>query len=119
MSAVSSTSAVDLSVEVGGLHLRNPIMPASGTFAEGLEKVMDFNNLGAVVTKTITRELRAGNPLPRVVEQPSGLINAIGIPSKGVRYFIENTIPYYAHYDNPIGGLDLRADRRRFRRFGC
>jgi dihydroorotate dehydrogenase (NAD+) catalytic subunit len=79
---------IDLSVDVGGLKLRNPVMPASGTFAEGLDKVIDFNRLGAFVTKTVTRELRAGNPLPRVVERPGSLINAIGIPSKGVPHFI-------------------------------
>jgi dihydroorotate dehydrogenase (NAD+) catalytic subunit len=95
-------SDVDLSVRVGGLTLRNPVMPASGTFAEGLEKVMDFNRLGAFVTKTITRELRQGNPLPRVVERPGGLINAIGIPSKGVPHFINETIPHYAGFDVPL-----------------
>jgi dihydroorotate dehydrogenase (NAD+) catalytic subunit len=99
---VSRTTAVDLSVRVGGLTLRNPVMPASGTFAEGLERVMDFNRLGAIVTKTITRELRVGNPLPRVVEQPDGLINAIGIPSKGVPHFIEETMPLYTPYDTPL-----------------
>lgn len=93
---------VDLAVRVGGLDLRNPVMPASGTFAEGLERALDFNRLGAIVTKTITRELRAGNPLPRVVEQPGGMINAIGIPSKGVPYFIERTMPFYAAYDTPL-----------------
>src|ERR1700742_1680487 len=93
---------VDLSVRVGGLTLRNPVMPASGTFAEGLDQVMDFNRLGAFVTKTITRELRQGNPLPRVVERPGGLINAIGIPSKGVPYFIEHTMPHYAGFDVPL-----------------
>jgi dihydroorotate dehydrogenase (NAD+) catalytic subunit len=93
---------VDLSVRVGGLTLRNPVMPASGTFAEGLDKVMDFNRLGAFVTKTITRELRQGNPLPRVVERPGGLINAIGIPSKGVAHFIDYTMPYYAGFDVPL-----------------
>jgi dihydroorotate dehydrogenase (NAD+) catalytic subunit len=91
-----------MSVSVGGLTLRNPVMPASGTFADGLDRVMDFNRLGAVVTKTITRELRTGNPLPRVVERPGSLINAIGIPSKGVPYFIEETLPYYAAYDTPL-----------------
>lgn len=96
------STTVDLSVNVGGLRLRNPVMPASGTFAEGLEKVMDFNCLGAFVTKTITRELRDGNPLPRVVERPGSLINAIGIPSKGVPYFIEKTLPHYAPYDTPL-----------------
>jgi dihydroorotate dehydrogenase (NAD+) catalytic subunit len=93
---------IDLSVRVGGLSLANPVMPASGTFAEGLDKVMDFNRLGAFVTKTITRELRAGNPLPRVVERAGGLINSIGIPSKGVPYFIEHTLPYYAGLKPPL-----------------
>ena len=93
---------IDLSVRVGGLTLANPVMPASGTFAEGLDKVIDFNRLGAFVTKTITRELRAGNPLPRVVERPGGLINSIGIPSKGVPYFLEHTLPYYASYQPPL-----------------
>jgi dihydroorotate dehydrogenase (NAD+) catalytic subunit len=77
-------------------------MPASGTFAEGLDKAIDFSRLGAFVTKTITRELRAGNPLPRVVERPGGLINSIGIPSKGVPYFLEHTLPYYASYRPPL-----------------
>ena len=99
---MSTTTAVDLSVTVGGLRLRNPVMPASGTFAEGLDRVMDFNRLGAIVTKTITRELRTGNPLPRVVERPGSLINAIGIPSKGVAHFIEETLPYYAPYNTPL-----------------
>jgi dihydroorotate dehydrogenase (NAD+) catalytic subunit len=93
---------IDLSVRVGGLTLANPVMPASGTFAEGLEKVMDFNRLGAFVTKTITRELRAGNPLPRVVERAGGLINSIGIPSKGVPYFLEETLPHYMRYKPPL-----------------
>jgi dihydroorotate dehydrogenase (NAD+) catalytic subunit len=93
---------IDLSVRVGGLTLANPVMPASGTFAEGLERVMDFNRLGAFVTKTITRELRAGNPLPRVVERAGGLINSIGIPSKGVPYFLEQTLPHYARYTPPL-----------------
>jgi dihydroorotate dehydrogenase (NAD+) catalytic subunit len=93
---------IDLSVRVGGLTLANPVMPASGTFAEGLDKVMDFNRLGAFVTKTVTRELRAGNPLPRVVERAGGLINSIGIPSKGVPYFLEHTLPYYARHKPPL-----------------
>ena len=93
---------IDLSVRVGGLTLANPVMPASGTFAEGLDKVMDFNRLGAFVTKTVTRELRDGNPLPRVVERAGGLINSIGIPSKGVPYFLEHTLPYYARHKPPL-----------------
>ena len=99
---MSVMTTVDLSVRIGGLTLRNPVMPASGTFAEGLDRVMDFNRLGAFVTKTITRELRTGNPLPRVVERPGSLINAIGIPSKGVAHFVEETLPYYAAYEPPL-----------------
>jgi dihydroorotate dehydrogenase (NAD+) catalytic subunit len=99
---VSAKIAVDLSVRIGSLTLRNPVMPASGTFAEGLDRIIDFNQLGAFVTKTITRELRTGNPLPRVVERPGGMINAIGIPSKGVPYFVEQTLPYYRRYDPPL-----------------
>jgi dihydroorotate dehydrogenase (NAD+) catalytic subunit len=92
----------DLSVRIGSLTLANPVMPASGTFAEGLDKVIDLNRLGALVTKTITRELRAGNPLPRVVERPGGLINSIGIPSKGVPYFLDQTLPCCAAYRTPL-----------------
>jgi dihydroorotate dehydrogenase (NAD+) catalytic subunit len=99
---MSVMTTVDMSVRIGGLTLRNPVMPASGTFAEGLDRVMDFNSLGAFVTKTITRELRIGNPLPRVVERPGSLINAIGIPSKGVAHFVEETLPYYAPYEPPL-----------------
>jgi dihydroorotate dehydrogenase (NAD+) catalytic subunit len=101
-SAMSRLTAVDSSVTIGGLKLRNPVMPASGTFAEGLDQALDFSRLGAFVTKTITRELRAGNPLPRVVERPGSLINAIGIPSKGVPHFIEETLPFYQRYDTPL-----------------
>lgn len=94
--------SVDLSVTVGTLRLRNPVMPASGTFAEGLDNVIDFEKLGALVTKTITHELRTGNPLPRVVEQPGGLINSIGIPSKGLDHFMEHMLPLYARYSTPL-----------------
>jgi dihydroorotate dehydrogenase (NAD+) catalytic subunit len=99
---MTTTTAVDLSVRVGRLHLKNPVMPASGTFAEGLERILDFNRLGAVVTKTITRELRVGNPLPRVVERPASLINAIGIPSKGIPHFLAETMPHYVRHNTPL-----------------
>lgn len=93
---------VDLSVAVGGLDLANPVMPASGTFAEGLERVIDFNRLGAFVTKTITRELRTGNPTPRVAETKDGLINSIGIPSKGIPHFLQQTLPFYLKFTPPL-----------------
>ena len=73
---------VDLSVRIGRLTLANPVMPASGTFADGLAQVVPFDRLGAMVTKTITAELRGGNPTPRVAEVEGGMLNSIGIPSK-------------------------------------
>jgi len=104
VTAVSSPagSSVSLAVDVGGLSLANPVMPASGTFAEGLDKVMDLNRLGAFVTKTITREFRAGNPVPRVCETTEGLINSIGIPSKGLDYFRDNVVPFYQAFSPPL-----------------
>ncbi len=92
----------DLVVEIGGLRLANPVMPASGTFAEGLALAVDLNRLGALVTKTVTRELRAGNPLPRVAEVLGGMLNAIGIPSKGVPYLLEQTVPLYRNWTPPL-----------------
>jgi dihydroorotate dehydrogenase (NAD+) catalytic subunit len=92
----------DLSVAIGALTLANPVMPASGTFAEGLERALELDRLGAFVTKTITRELRTGNPLPRVAETHHGMLNSIGIPSKGVAYFLEHTLPFYIGRPPPL-----------------
>ena len=92
----------DMSVQIGGLRLANPVMPASGTFAEGLAEAVDLNRVGALVTKTITRELRAGNPLPRVAEVVGGMLNAIGIPSKGVPHLLEHTLALYRQWTPPL-----------------
>lgn len=92
----------DLSVNIHGLTLENPIMPASGTFDKELSDVIDFNQLGAIVTKTFTADKRAGNPVPRACELPNAMLNAIGIPSKGVENYIEHTVPYYQQYRSPL-----------------
>lgn len=93
---------VDLRVKVGKLTLQNPVMPASGTFSETLGGVFSFDRLGAMVTKTITAELRGGNPTPRVAEVGRGLLNSIGIPSKGVPYFVKNILPEFRRYSTPL-----------------
>ena len=93
---------VDLGVDIGGLRLKNPVMPASGTFSEELGDVFDLERLGAHVTKTITRGWRDGNPTPRVCEVGGSMLNSIGIPSKGVGYFIENVVPFYRAYGTPL-----------------
>jgi dihydroorotate dehydrogenase (NAD+) catalytic subunit len=93
---------IDLSVSCGGLALANPVMPASGTF--GLEQagVFDFDRVGAFVTKTITPEKRLGNPTPRVSEVPNGMLNSIGIPSKGAAAFVRDVIPRFARWRPPL-----------------
>lgn len=93
---------VDLRVRIGDLTLDNPIMPASGTFAEGLAQMVAFDRLGALVTKTITADLRSGNPTPRVAETGNGMLNSIGIPSKGIDYFVQNTLPFFRQFKAPL-----------------
>ncbi|MGN6459634.1 MAG: dihydroorotate dehydrogenase [Pseudolabrys sp.] len=93
---------VDLRVKIGRMTLKNPVMPASGTFSEGLARVFSFDHLGAVVTKTITAELRGGNPTPRVCEVGQGMLNSIGIPSKGVANFIDKIMPEYERFAAPL-----------------
>lgn len=93
---------VDLSVDIGALKLANPIMPGSGTFAEGMEQVVDLNCIGAFVAKTITPEIREGNPQPRVTELKNGMIGSIGIPSKGPEHFIREIVPFYNRFTPPF-----------------
>ncbi|SDU16050.1 dihydroorotate dehydrogenase [Stappia sp. ES.058] len=93
---------VDLTVDIAGLKLKNPIMPASGTFSEELAEVFDLELLGAHVTKTITRDWRDGNPTPRVCEVNGSMLNSIGIPSKGVSAFLEKVVPFFKRYETPL-----------------
>lgn len=90
---------VDLSVKLGPLELANPLMTASGTAGLGLEMEPFWGSLevaGAVVVKTITKKPRRGNPMPRLAETPSGLLNSIGLPNKGIDHFIEVALPKLA-----------------------
>lgn len=93
---------VDMTVDIGGLTLKNPVMPGSGTMAEGLGQVMDLSRLGAIVTKTITPDIREGCPPPRVVEYKDATLMAIGIPCKGPDYYVESIVPFYRPYDAPL-----------------
>lgn len=93
---------IDLSVCIGELTLPNPVMPASGTFADGMNRVIDIDRLGALVTKTITAEIRAGNPQPRVTEVVGGMLSSIGIPSKGADHYIDEVVPFYAGRPAPL-----------------
>ncbi|AOV08320.1 dihydroorotate dehydrogenase [Sporosarcina ureilytica] len=93
-----------LSVELPGLHLKNPIMPASGCFGFGQEygKMYDLSLLGAIMIKATTLEPRLGNPTPRVAETPSGMLNAIGLQNPGLAGVMENELPWLEQFDVPI-----------------
>jgi dihydroorotate dehydrogenase (NAD+) catalytic subunit len=97
---------VVLAVELPGLSLKNPIMPASGCFGFGAEynKYYDISQLGAVMIKATTPEARFGNPTPRVAETPSGMLNAIGLQNPGLQVVMEEILPELAqkHPDLPI-----------------
>ncbi|MDP6042679.1 MAG: dihydroorotate dehydrogenase [Candidatus Latescibacteria bacterium] len=95
---------IDLSTTIAkGLTLRNPIMMASGTFGHGAEyaHLFDLSKIGGIVTKTITNHARAGNPPPRTVETPSGMLNSIGLTNPGIDAFITEKVP-------PLAALDTR-----------
>jgi len=87
--------SVDLSVVLGGLELANPVLAASGTYGFGMEmaRVAEVGNLGAVVLKSLTVKPRSGNAPPRIVETPSGMLNAIGLENPGVDYFLKALLP--------------------------
>lgn len=93
-----------LQVELPGLSLKNPLMPASGCFGFGREysSFVDINKLGAVMMKAATGEQRYGNPTPRVAETSSGMLNAIGLQNPGVEKIIETEVPFLAAYDTQI-----------------
>ena len=93
---------VDLSVKIGDITLQNPVQPASGAFSWEYNDVIDLNRLGALVAKTICREPRLGNPTPRMAETEAGIIQSIGLPGKGIEYFIDHIVPEYAKFKPPL-----------------
>lgn len=97
-------TAIDLSVTIAGIPMRNPLMVASGTFGygEAYACLIDNGTLGAIVTKGISLEPSAGNPPPRIVETPSGMLNAIGLQNVGLEVFIRDKMPYLRQFDTPV-----------------
>ena len=93
-----------ISVNIGKLKLKNPVMVASGTFgyAEEFRDFLDLKSLGAIVTKTITLKPRQGNPAPRTCETPSGMLNSIGLENPGVDNFIRDKLPQLLKIGTPI-----------------
>ncbi len=95
---------MDISIELPGLHLKNPIIPASGCFGFGKEfaELYDLSILGGIAIKSATPKERFGNPTPRIAETPMGMLNAIGLQNKGVQSIIDNELPFLAPYDTEI-----------------
>src|SRR5438552_6271923 len=86
---------MDLSVQIGSLTLKNPLIASSGCFGYGVEyaDLVDLSSLGAIVVKGLFLEAREGHPAPRIVETPAGMLNAIGLQGIGVRRFVDEKLP--------------------------
>jgi dihydroorotate dehydrogenase (NAD+) catalytic subunit len=101
---VSAADAVDLSVQIGALRLRNPILAASGTFGYGVEfaHLVNLNRLGGFVVKGLSREPLEGAPAPRLCDTPAGMLNAVGLQNIGVRAFVTEKLPLLRKYDTAV-----------------
>jgi dihydroorotate dehydrogenase (NAD+) catalytic subunit len=99
-----SMNSPDLAVTIGNMILKNPVMTASGTFGYGEEYApfVDLNRLGAVVVKGLSLEPRSGNPPPRIMETPAGMLNAVGLQNVGVRAFIAQKLPFLRKFDTAV-----------------
>lgn len=95
---------VDLSVQIGTLKLKTPVLVASGTFGYGKESegLVNLNALGGIVTKSITLKPRDGNPPPRIVELPAGMLNSIGLANVGVEKFLAEKLPFLKSLNTSI-----------------
>ena len=114
---------VDLSVSLCGVALRNPVIPASGTFGYGREfaDLFDLDVLGSISIKGTTAEARFGNPQPRIAETPSGMLNAVGLQNPGVDVVVAEELPWLAeHFHGPlvanVGGFSLDEYAENVRR---
>lgn len=94
----------NLAVNVAGIEMKNPVMPASGCFGFGEEyqEFFDLNALGAIVVKSVTMQPTPGNPPPRVCETPGGMLNAIGWQNPGFEVFVEKKMPFLRRFDTPV-----------------
>ncbi len=95
---------ISTKVTIAGVELKNPVMTASGTFGSGMEyaELVDLNRLGAVVTKGVANVPWPGNPVPRVAETASGMLNAIGLQNPGIEVFRRRDLPFLAGFDTKV-----------------
>ena len=100
----AENQAPDLSITIAGIHLKNPVMPASGTFGYGEEYLpyIDLERLGAIITKGLSLMPKAGNPTPRITETKGGMLNAIGLQNVGLEAFIQEKMPFLRRLETPV-----------------
>lgn len=117
---------VDTTVNLAGVSLKNPVIPASGTFGFGREfaSLYDLNVLGAISVKGTTREPRLGNPLPRIAETPAGMLNAVGLQNPGIDAVLREELPWLReHFSGPVianvGGFSLEEYASNCERFAA
>lgn len=106
---------INLQVKIGKLVLKNPVMAASGTFGSEYGELVDINKLGAYIAKTITINGRTGNPPPRIIETPSGMLNAIGLENGGLEDFIENKLAQLRNIQIPVIASIAGDDAEQFK----
>jgi dihydroorotate dehydrogenase (NAD+) catalytic subunit len=94
----------NLKIRLGRINLKNPVLAASGTFGYGEEysRFIDLNQLGAIITKTVTLEPKEGNPPPRLAETPSGLLNSIGLENPGLKIFLREKLPFLQKFNTAL-----------------
>jgi dihydroorotate dehydrogenase (NAD+) catalytic subunit len=94
----------DLTVDIGGLQLKNPVLTASGTFgyAREFEHLVDLNRLGGIIVKGLSLEPTKGNPPPRIAETPCGMLNAIGLENVGIEAFVNDKLPFLQTLSPPL-----------------
>jgi len=97
-------STTNMATNIGPLHLKNPVMTASGTFGYGQEYAayVDLNKLGAVVVKGLSLKPRPGNPPPRIMETAAGMLNAVGLQNIGVEAFLSEKLPFLRRFDTKV-----------------
>jgi dihydroorotate dehydrogenase (NAD+) catalytic subunit len=102
--ATKAKQKPDLSVEIAGIRLKNPVLAASGTFGYGEEyrDIVDLNSLGGIMVKGVSLRAIAGNPPPRIWETPSGMLNAIGLENPGVDVFLNEKLPFLRRFDTAV-----------------
>lgn len=93
-----------MAVNIAGIKMKNPVMTASGTYGFGREygEYYDLSLLGGIVVKGLTLKPREGNKPPRIAETPAGILNSVGLQNPGVKYFLENELPYIRKHDTAV-----------------